>query len=133
PSAARPVMQRDEPEAPAEPPAPLEFADEPRIPTAEEPEEEEVAASDEEIADPGEVRYLTRKGNLHVDMSVRPGIPRPGEPVEIGWILQEQLLIPDPYLGDRKPVSGLELIATVGGPEANRVYELHAGSRPGSF
>lgn len=132
----RPARQpADEEVEPAAPPPPLEFADEPARarPEPEEEEEEVASGEEEEIADPGEVRYLTRKGNLHVEMSVRPGIPRPGEPTEIGWILQEQLLIPDPYLGDRKPLSDVELVVTVGGPEADRLYELHAGARPGSF
>lgn len=123
-------------EEPAEPPPPLEFADEPPVALQEPAEEEEVAAveeAEEEIADPAEVRYLTRKGNLHVEMTVKPGIPRPGEPVEIGWNLQEHLLIPDPYLGDRKPLAGVELVVSVGGPEAARVYELHPGARPGDF
>lgn len=133
PSAVRPVtVKQEKEEAPAEPPPPLEFADEPAV-ALPAPAEEEPAAGGEEITDPGEVRYLTRKGNFHVEMRVRPGIPSPGEPVEIGWRLEEQLLIPDPYLGDRKPLSGVEILATVGGPEANRTYEVHAESRPGHF
>lgn len=133
-SGLRPVRQQQEEEdAPDIPPPPLEFADEVHVPAVEVEKEEEEVAADEEIADPGEVRYLTRKGNLHVEMRVRPGIPRPGEPVEVTWLLQEQLLIPDPYLGDRKPVSDVALVATVGGPEARRLFELHPGSRPGAF
>lgn len=137
PPSVRPVVRdtrtEEEEKEPSEPPPPLKFADEVDVPATEAEEEVQTASGEEEIADPGEVRYLTRRGNLHVDMSVRPGIPRPGEPVEVGWLLQEQLLIPDPYLGDRKPVSGVELVVSVRGPEATRVYELHAGSRPGSF
>ena len=137
PPSVRPVVRdtrtEEEEKEPSEPPPPLKFADEVDVPATEAEEEAQTARGEEETADPGEVRYLTRRGNLHVDMSVRPGIPRPGEPVEVGWLLQEQLLIPDPYLGDRKPVSGVELVVSVRGPEATRVYELHAGSRPGSF
>lgn len=131
PSVTRPAVQKEEPEGPAEPAAPLEFADEAALGGIEPPAEEVVGG--EEITDPAEVRYLTRKGNLHVEMSVRPGIPQPGEPVVIGWLLQEHLHIPDPYLGDRKPLSGVDLVVTVGGPEANRVYELHPTGRPGAY
>lgn len=133
PGVALPVRTEPKDEAPAEPPPPLQFADEPVVTTAAPAEEEEPQAGGEEITDPAEVRYYTRKGNLHVEMRVRPGIPVPGEPVEIGWRLEEQLLIPDPYLGDRRPLSGVEIVATVGGPEPERRYEVHAEPKPGNF
>ena|GEM_PF-3362466 len=132
PGVALPV-RTEQKEEPAEPPPPLEFADEPVVVPAAAKAEEESVAGGEEITDPGEVRYFTRKGNLHVEMRVRPGIPVPGEPVEIGWKLEEQLLIPDPYLGDRRPLTGVEIVATVSGPEPNRLYELHAEQKPGNF
>lgn len=120
-------------EAP-QPAAPLTFegeASEEPIPTQE--EEAVAVAEGPGQENPADVRYSVRRGNFHYALSVRPGVPQPGEPVELSWSIQEQLLIPDPYLGDRKPLSGVELVAKVSGPAESATYLVHPGSRPGVF
>lgn len=139
PPAAVPIAapRVQEVEAP-QPVAPLTFEGEDPAERADakEPTHEEEAGAVAEapgIENPGEVRYSVRRGNFHYVLSVRPGAPRPGDAVELSWSIQEQLLIPDPYLGDRKPLTGVELVAKVSGPTGNATYLAHPGNRPGVF
>lgn len=75
--------------------------------------------------DPRELRFRKKSGDVMFVMAVRPGKPKPGTPTEVVFQLEELLPIPDPVLGDRRPVEGAKLVAKVTGPAGARTYELH--------
>ena len=67
-----------------------------------------------------------------MDRLVKQGLVRPGDTVEVVWRINEILPIPDPAFGDRKPLTGTNLVATVSGPQ-QALYEVHALDAPGTF
>jgi len=106
---------KDEP-----PPPPPEFQG---MPVVAQPEA--AAAPRAPIAEPAEARSSVRVDDFQYVYSVKPGRPKANTPVELVWKIQEILHIPDPFLGDRKPATGLKLVATVSGPEKARTFEVH--------
>lgn len=125
-----PPQGPDANQEPSEPPPPLDFVGAPEVVQVA---EEEAPPQEGFVGEPGEVRYSLRRGEYLYAVTIRPGLPKAGEPVELSWTILKQLLIPDPYLGDRAPLEGVEVVAKVGGPEPEKVYLLHPGARPGSF
>lgn len=111
---------------PEEPPAPLEFADGPGL-------REGGGEEMEELSNPGEVRYHTRIGTTLWRVSIQPGIPAPNDPVEIAFRIEEHLPVPDPYLGDRRPLADLPLQVRVRGGGTTQVFRLHPTASPGNY
>ena len=105
---------KDEP-----PPPPPEFQGMPMV------TQPEGAAPRVAVAEPAEARSSVRADDFQYVYSVKPGRPKAGTRVELSWKIQEILHIPDPFLGDRKPATGLKLVATVSGPEKARTFEVH--------
>jgi len=102
------------------PPPPPEFQGMPEV-----AQPEAAAGPREPVAEPAEARSSVRVGDFQYVYSVKPGRPKAHEPVELNWRIQEVLHIPDPFLGDRRPATDLELVATVSGPEKARAFEVH--------
>jgi hypothetical protein len=82
---------------------------------------------------PRELRYSKENGGFLFAMVVRPGKPKPHTPTEIVFQIDELLPIPDPALGDRRPVEKAELVARVTGPDGTRTFELHPMTDKGEY
>jgi hypothetical protein len=108
------------------PPAPSAFKDE-RAPVAA------PAAPKAVDPDPRELKYRKKTGDVMVAMAVRPGKPKPATPVEVAFQLDELLAIPDPVLGDRRPVEKERLIAHVTGPSYAATFEMHRLADKGAY
>lgn len=82
---------------------------------------------------PRELRYSKENGGFLFSMAVRPGKPKPFVPTEVVFQIDELLPIPDPALGDRRPVEKAELVARVTGPDGTRTFELHPMTDRGEY
>lgn len=86
-----------------------------------------------EDPDPPELRWARKTGDFGFVMTARPGKPRPGDSVEVIVAIEEHLAIPDPIVGDTRPLLKQKLKATVEWPGGSRVYELHAQKDAGRY
>lgn len=115
-------------QAPAEPPAPVDFNDAGQL-----VKPIEAPKAPEEIGPHRELRYTKRNGDFVYVMNVRPGEPKAGDPVELFFRINEMLAIPDPALGDRRPVEGGKLTVRVKGNGIDRSFQIHELSDAGTY
>ena len=87
----------------------------------------------DELGPHRELRYTRRVGDFVYQVHVRPGEPKPGTPIELFLRVNELLPIPDPALGDRRPLEGGRLLVTVKGNGSSRTYRTHALLDAGTY
>ncbi len=125
-TAAKPVT--GEPEKPKEPPKPIDFKDAGQLAApAAAPVEEKPMGPHKEL------RHTKRVGDYVYVLSVRPGEPKAGDPVELFFRINEMLPIPDPAYGDRKPLEGGKLKVRVAGGGLDRTYQIHELGDAGTY
>jgi len=129
PEGKRPVTPAGTPATPPPPapPPPADFAGAAPTPVAA------PAAPKKDDPDPPELRWNKKTGDFSFALSSRPGKPRPGDPVELVVGIEEHLAIPDPVVGDTRPLVKQKLKATVEWPGGSRTYELHAMKDAGRY
>lgn len=128
PAARTPAGAAATPEKPKEPPKPVDFVDAAALTAPA-----DRTATPAEVGPYKELRHTRMSGDFLYVLSVRPGEPKAGEPVELFFKISEMLPIPDPAYGDRKPLEGGKLSVRVAGGGLDRTFEVHELADAGTY
>jgi hypothetical protein len=89
---------------------------------------------DQRLAAAKKIRQITRtSGSVTIGFAVEPGYAQANSVLEVRVAVAEKLDVPDPRYGDRMPLKGLDLVATVSGNGKKLRYAVHPLDAPGRY